>query len=283
MRETRYDLATSLLIAAVVLMTGTVIALISVWLSNLLPERTHLGVQMIAGEGGFVDGSPDESLNIESPENVSSDPSLSNDQQNTELQEVLDHMLTVSADASQVELPAEFTDPDSGGNPGSAEGTGGKPLGTPPASGSGGTKREQRWFVEFADSGDLLLYSQQLDFFGIELGVAWPDGRIVYLSNLSTTAVRRDTTVGNDDGRLFFGWQGGDRIKADRELLRRAGVTNVDEGMILHFYPAETENRLAELELNFANRPSSQIRRTNFRVERDGDDFVFRVTGQKYR
>ena len=283
MRETRYDHATSLIIATAAILVGTVILLVSIWLSNLLPERTDLGVRMLAGEGGFTDGSPDETLNVESPDDASDDPSLANDQQDTQLEEILDHMLMTSTDASQVEPPNEFTDVDSGGNPASADGTGGHPLGTPPVAGAGGAKREQRWIVEFADGGDLLLYARQLDYFGIELGIAYPDGRVIYISHLSTTAVRREATIRDGDQRLFFNWQAGNRIKADRELLTRAGVSNVEQGMILHFYSAETESQLAQLEQSFANRPADRIRRTTFRVEPDGDGFRFRVIQQKNR
>ena len=282
MRETRYDLMTSFVIATALLLAGTVILLIAVWLTNLLPEPSTLGVQMLSGEGGFEDGLPDQTLLVESPEDPSDDPSLSNDQQETQVEQILDKVISATGEASQLKLPNLYTHAFSGGNPGSADGTGGRPLGSG-GPGQGGLKWEQRWYVEFAERGDLQSYAQQLDFFGIELGITFRNGRVVYLRHLSTSAVRRDSRADVGDQRLFMNWQGGKRIEADRELLARAGVSDITSGTILHFYPAETENMLIQLEREFAGQSPDKIRRTNFKVVSSENEFRFVVTSQKYR
>ncbi|MEZ6059860.1 MAG: hypothetical protein R3C19_05820 [Planctomycetaceae bacterium] len=282
MGETRYDLATAALISVLLALVAFVAILVAIWLSNLLPSNTPLNPMQLPGDGGYEDGNPDETLHVESPEDPSDDPSLSNDQQEMQLEQVLEQVITVSETAAELVAPNEYTDPTGGGNPGSAEGTG-KPLGTG-AGLTGGTPREQRWFVQFADKSDLKSYARQLDFFNIELGVAFRDGRIVYVRNFSTTPVVRNARISASEQRLFMNWQaGGERVKADIDLLTLAGITDVSSGIILHFYPRETEEILARLEHDYANLRPDQIRRTYFDVARDGDGFKFEVTNQKRR
>lgn len=282
MTETKYDLAASALIALAVLLGAFVAVLIAIWLSNLIPTKVTLAPFLEAGDGGWEDGDPNESLNVESPEDPSDDPSLSNDQQETQMEQVLEQVVTVSDTAAALVAPNQFSDATGGGNPGSAVGTGGRPYGSG-GPGRGGAKREQRWFVQFAEKGDLRSYARQLDHFGIELGVAFKDGRIVYVGSLSTTPQKREERVSAGDKRLFMNWQGGDRIKADIELLEKAGVPDAKSGTILHFYPRETEESLARLENAYANRPPEQIRRTYFQVRKTGNSFEFVVSSQKLK
>ena len=282
MGETQYDLATAALISVAVALLSLVAVLVAIWLSNLLPTNTTLTPLLPPGDGGYEDGSPDETLHVESPEDPSDDPSLSNDQQEMQLEQVLEQVITVSESAAEMVAPNEYTDATAGGNPGSAEGTG-RPLGTGGGL-TGGTPREQRWYVQFADKGDLKSYARQLDFFGIELGVAFRDGRIVYVKDFSTTPAIRRERVSAAEKRLFMNWQdGGDRIKADMELLIQAGVEDVSSGVILHFYPRDTEEMMARLEYEYAKLPADQIRRTYFDVTRDGDGFRFAVASQRRR
>ncbi|MEZ6125895.1 MAG: hypothetical protein R3C49_22435 [Planctomycetaceae bacterium] len=282
MSETKFDVATSAQIAAALALAGFALLLIAIWLSNLLPEVTSLPVIMTAGEGGFEDGSPDETLNVESIEDPTDDPSLSNDQDMTQLEEITDQVMTLSETASALTEPNAYSDAAAGGNPGSAEGTGGRPLGTG-GGGPGGTKREQRWLVEFADKGDLKSYARQLDFFKIELGCAFRDGRIFYLSSMSTSPNLREARMSSQDQRLFMNWQGGDRVQADQELFVKAGLPNPQEGTVLHFYAPETEQKMAQIELAYANKPVEQIRRTYFQVRRAGSGYEFFVANQKLR
>ena len=72
--------------------------------------------------------------------------------------------------------------------------------------------------------------------------------------------------------RAEFGPQG---------LTIKAGV-EVGEGMIFHFYPKETEDRLARLELAYRNRRANDIRRTFFSVDRVEGGYEFSVAHQTY-
>lgn len=282
MAETGYDIATSAQIAAALGLAAFVGLLIAIWLSNLLPEVVVTPIVMEVGDGGFEDGSPDESLNVESPEDPTDDPSLSNDQDVSQLEQITEQVASLSETAAALVQPNSFTDPSGGGNPGSAEGTGGRPYGSG-GGGRGGAKREQRWLVQFADKGDLKSYSRQLDFFNIELGCAFPDGRIFYLKDMSTSPAVREERMSSKDKRLFMNWQGGDRIKADIELLTKAGVPDPASGTVLHFYAVATEEMMARLEQEYGGKPPDQIRRTYFQVKKAGSGYEFVVTSQKLR
>jgi len=282
MTETKYEIATSAQIAIALGLAAFAGLLIAIWLSNLLPEFTTLPVIMTPGDGGFEDGDPNESLDVESPEDPSDDPSLSNNQDMSSLEEITDQVITLSETASQLTQPNEYTDASAGGNPGSAEGTGGRPLGTGGGR-SGGTKRENRWVVEFADKGNLKSYAKQLEFFRIELGCAFKDGRIFYLSNMASSPKVREARLNSDDQRLFMNWQGGDRVQADIELLVAAGVTDAANGTVLHFYDPATEQQMAQVEQAYSNKPIEQIRRTYFQVRNAGGGYEFFVANQKLR
>ena len=78
-------------------------------------------------------------------------------------------------------------------------------------------------------------------------------------------------------------WTDGDRMKADAELLAGAGVPDPASGKILHFYNPNTEQQLARMEHEYANKPIEQIRRTYFEVRRKGNGFEFAVVNQKLK
>lgn len=165
----------------------------------------------------------------------------------------------------------------------SGTGTGGgrPPLGFGPGRG-GGVPRELRWFIKFASEASLDEYARQLDYFRVELGVLHPDGRLVYVTQLSKPSpTKREVPTAKGEERLYFTWQGGERQDADIKLLAKAGV-QVGQGRILHFYTTETENRLAVVERNFANRKAKEIRRTYFSVVKQGQGYTFEVTRQTY-
>ena len=50
----------------------------------------------------------------------------------------------------------------------------------------------------------------------------------------------------------------------------------------MQFYSSDTENLMARLELDYANRKVDEIRRTYYAIEPDGNGYRFRVTRQLY-
>jgi len=238
---------------------------------------------MPAGDGGWEDGTPDATPKVDSPEDATVDPSMANEETDvTQLEEVVEQVVEVSENAATITAPNESTQSQTSGIPGSADGTGGRPLGSG-GPGRGGAKRENGWIVEFADKGDLDSYAAQLDYFGIELGLLIKEeSRLIYVSNLSNPKPdTREVRNGEGEKRLWMNWQDGsqERVKADMELIKKAGLDG-SKGAIIHFYPAKTEQQMAQLEVDYQNQQPSAIRRTTFSVRRQGSGFEFVVTKQ---
>jgi len=281
LKVTKYDTTSSFLLATGAILGLLAIVLLIIWLTNLEPRATDdiIPIEMVGG--GDEDGAPDETLNVESPADPSDDPSVAEEpSEEVELMEMLENVVELSDNATQmVVTEVQVTGTKNSGTPGSAVGTGRRPLGR--GGGKGGYPREQRWIVKFADQTSLKAYARQLDFFKIELGAYFPEtGTLIYLTNVSADApTRREVNKGKDD-RLFMNWQGGsDRRKADLSLFKKAGI-NASTAHVVHFYPRATEELLVRAERSYQNLPSSRIRLTYFQVTGDGGGYKFTVTRQ---
>ena len=197
----------------------------------------------------------------------------------TEITEIVENVVELAEQstkqAQQVIARQDFAT----GTPGSADGTGRRPLGA--GGGAGGVPNEQRWFIRYADQTSLTEYAKQLDFFGIELGALIPSGQMIYLSNLSKGFQKRTATSGKSESRLYMTWQGGTRKEADEQLFQKAGV-NVTGAILFHFYPKQTEQLLLKLEYEYQKRKPTEIRRTYYVVVRQGSGYAFVVTRQIY-
>ena len=293
-KVTKYDIFVAAFTTTSMFTALTLLGLVGIWLSNLIPKPSRQQIEMLpmvmlAGDGGWEDGIENATPNVDSPEEPSLDPSLATEATSdvTELQAVTEQVMEFSENAAAIVAPNDYTGVRNTGIPGSAEGTGGRPLGRG-GPGRGGEKREQRWFIVFADKGDLKSYAAQLDFFGIELGAKFEtEGRLVYLSNMSQeppTMRQILSSAGDSEKRLFMNWADGseERRQADVELFQKAGI-DASLAPIMHFYPAATELRLATIEQEYGGRTSAQIRRTNFSVRRAGNGFEFFVESQLLR
>jgi hypothetical protein len=279
MRVTRYDRVSSFMMA---LIAGTLLAVgfvVMQWFAIRKPPPMELiPLEMVIG-GGFEDGNPDETLQVESPEQP--DPNASpvdEEVEEQELMETLETVVELSNRATQ-QVQQVMAQSSSTGTPGSAVGTGGRPLGAGGGPGSG-IPAYQRWYIRFneASAAD---YARQLDHFGIELAVFYPGtGKLAYAKNFSgsPTVTNKDQW---DDERVYFKWSGGPRERIDRELLQRAGI-NPAGGQIFQFYPDRTVQLLGTIEQNFANRPAKEIRRTYFVVNPQAGGYTFVVTRQTY-
>lgn len=283
LRDTLYDRVSSWTIALFIGAAGLCFCVVAVWITNRLPAPpTAVPVELVEVPGGFEDGSPDETLRVDSPDPEVQDASPSEmpaDQ--TEIAEALETVVELSEAATQQVQQQFDTGVQNTGKASSAKGTGKKGLGIGP--GTGGLPREQRWFVRFGDRAGVDEYAKQLQFFGIELGALLPDGRLAYASNLTDPAPSvRYAASGAGEQRLYMTWQGGDRRGADVELFKRAGVAVQADTVIFHFYPKETESQLVRLEVDYRGRPVKQIRRTYFAVEPSGQGYQFSVVRQIY-
>lgn len=278
LKTTQYDLVSSFMIAIVVALVIAVVWLFVLWLANRPIQPEHLAEMELIELGGYEDGAPDETLRVEAPEDVVDDPSVVEADDNLDT-EVIDNVLEQSKNAAQQAMTEIRTTEEGGGKIGRADGSGRRPLGT--GGGEGGVPRHQRWFVRFQDRGTPNEYARQLDFFGIKLAL-WKDGRIHVLSRMSQAQPNVEVRTKGDQDQFYFTWQGGGRKQADVDLFKKAGI-NPTGGIILHFYPPETVNSLAELEKDRSNRPVQQIRRTYFSVRRGTDrGYEFVVTKITY-
>ena len=279
-RVTRYEKVSAFLVALVFGLILTVIWLSIIWANTTVyREEEATPLELLEIPGGYEDGVPDETLQLDSPEEVTYDPSLAEEQsEESEIEEMLDNVVELSETAAvQAEQQFEF-DASSSGKPGSATGTGRRALGNGP--GKSGLPREQRWFIRFADRGTLDEYAKQLQFFGIELGALQNNGKLTYLSRLTNKPpASRVVSSGRSEKRLYMTWQGGGRKQSDVALFKRAGK-NVDNALLFHFYPARTEQMLAALERKYKNRKTQEIRRTYFVVRSKGAGYEFVVTRQ---
>jgi hypothetical protein len=282
MRVTQYDQVSSSLIAVVLALIIAVLWLSIVWFTNRLPQTENdVALEMIDLAGGAEDGSPDEELLVESPEDPVDDPSqIDTPTEENQVEEMLDSVVELSDKATQQVQQQMQTDLTNSGKVGSAAGTGKRALGFGP--GKKGLPREQRWFIKFSDRGSLIDYARQLDYFKIELGALLRNGQMIYLSNVSADKpVSRKATSGADEKRLYMTWQGGQRRTSDLSLFKKAGY-DVTGAILFHFYPKETENRLLLREKQYRNKKFDEIRRTYFTVRSSSGGYDFDVTRQTY-
>lgn len=302
MKVTRYEVVSSTLIAITMAVALLLIVVLSVWLSTRIPKTrsSYVPVELVESPGGFEDGVAGETLRIDSPLPERADATLAEvESEKVEVQASLDAVVETASDAVSLESSGSESFSDSGGQqigagataapvvigdrnagkPGSAKGTGGRPLGS--GSGTGGFPREMRWIIRYGDFQTSAEYANQLDFFGVELG-AITGGQLAYVSKLSTAAPQvRRVPSGQDEKRLYMTWRGGDRRKADLELLQKGGV-DAGNGMLFQFYPKDVEENLAQLEFAYRKRKASEIRKTYFVVQKAGKGYDFAVTQQTY-
>ena len=104
---TKYDITVSALSTTALCALLTLIVMIFIWLSNLLPSPQKKQVVMLPpGDGGWEDGDPNATPDVESPDDAIDDPSLANEETDvTELEEVVEQMIDVSENAATVVAP----------------------------------------------------------------------------------------------------------------------------------------------------------------------------------
>ena len=283
LRVTTYDHVSSWLIALVAGLGLSVFVLTAAWISiKPVPVRVAVPVEIIDNQGaGVEDGSIEETLKLDAPGPENELAVLNGeDGDEPQVEETLDNVMDVADQATdQAEMQFEFATR-TVGQKGSASGTGKRALGFGP--GKAGAPREQRWFVSYNDRETIEEYGKQLEFFRIELGLLTTDGKLIYLSKLSSPKpVTKTSTSGKGESRLYMTWQGGARRKADMELFKRAGI-DVGQNVLLQFYPADVEKILARLELDYKKRALSEIRRTAFSTRPTSNGYEFFVTNQTY-
>ena len=281
LRTTTYDRSSAALLSlfiGLVVATGIIATLYIAAMPD--PPAKIVAVELIdEATGGEEDGEPDSTLLVESELAPQPDAApVEQDADQTELQETLEQITDLAEQAVEIVPDQAGVAAISSGVAGSADGSGLPSLGSGP--GSGGVPRSQRWLVNFADGASLDEYARQLDYFGIELGAIMPDGTLKFASDLSAARPKtRQISDGSKEERLYMNWQGGARKLADQQLLGKAGIS-AEGRPVLHFYPKQTENLLAQLEKKATTRKISEIRRTYYDVRRAAGAYEFKVRRQ---
>ena len=119
----------------------------------------------------------------------------------------------------------------------------------------------RHWEIVFAKGNTPDLYARQLDFFGIEIGIVKPGGKIDYAFHLSQPKPdTRTTSEVEDETRYWLRWP--DVDEEARKLVEKAGL-DPGSGALLKFIPRETELKLCTLEQTMAGpQRSKNIKRT---------------------
>lgn len=277
LRTTRYDKVTSALSAVVIGLVIAVVWLFIAWAGLWrTPVETIAEFEMVDG-GGYLDGSPDETLRLDAPEDLRDDPAVEEAPTESEVDQTLENVVELADQATQQVPEQSPLEPDNTGDPGRAEGTGNRPLGFGP--GTGGFPPEDRWFIVWNDNESIDEYAKQLDFFGIQLAVIKRGGMTLVKGLSSPAAQTTFTTVGA--GQFTFTPRGGRGLPGDRKLLEKAGV-NIGDGQVRHVYPTATVGKLAAAERAYRGRPPEQIHRTYFSVRGTLGKYEFYVTKQTY-
>ena len=155
LRVTRFDQVSAWLIALVLGLGFSVVALTAVWVA-MRPKTSQnpVPVEIVELSGGVPDGAVNETLQMESPEEIAEDPSLAEvEAPETEIEESLDNVLDLADEATNLATQQFETDSRSAGKPGSKRGTGRRALGMGP--GEGGFPRDERWFIAYSNEAGL--------------------------------------------------------------------------------------------------------------------------------
>jgi len=245
-----------MLLALLILIGAVVAILLIVWLTNRI-FASQAAIPVVMEEIGTGDGAVGGSMELDTPE-----------MDETDFEE-LEPQETLATVADAVASKAAMLHGGSGG-----KGTG---------SGRAGKKgKPRRWEVRFTKGNTVKGYAQQLDFFGIELGVLLPGGKIAYASNLAKSKPDRREGPAEAENRYYLTWRQGDLVEADRTLLSRAGI-EVGNRIILKFLPPKLEAHLVSLERSHAGRDAGSIFKTRFGIRPDGGGFAFYVMDQTYK
>ena len=149
----------------------------------------------------------------------------------------------------------------------------------PAAEAAGKPARPRNWEIRFGRGMTREQYAEQLDFFGIELAVVMPGDQLLYVREFSKAKPQTRNGPASEERRYYLTWREGDLGRADVDLLARAGVDASDR-VVLKIIPAAVEAKLAALEETRAGNQADKIRKTQFGVRKEGDEYLFFVMDQ---
>lgn len=289
--ESRFDRVSSMLMAGVI---GA--AILVVWLGLVyLTNRSFASdvtspiriIEVSGGGSGTPEGEIGSTERVDVPQAEAAAFASNNELQAADFEEpslqktqsaMVDALMESTDVVADLADPIERGAPVASGRRASKRGTGGPGYGM--GSGDGGVPAEERWSILYNRGQTIEEYARQLDALGIEMATII-DGQMYYASGFSTGKPRVRVGSGRGDNRLYFLWQGGERLESDIALLARAGIDVRQQGAIFQFFPPEAERQLAELEVRYRGLNAAEIRSTRFTVVPRGRGYAFQVIDQQ--
>lgn len=275
LKTTSYEKASVGLTAVLLLFGAITFLMFLIWLSNQFRWERPVAAVGLEDVGGGSSGDNLEDRDMEVP-GMDEIPELAEPKVEQSLESI-----------TQVVASQEVVMDTFGGKGGFGEGEGtGIGDNRGPGSGPGtsdGIPAWDRWEVRWS-ANDLELYKRQLDFFGIEFGVAGGGIPTVdYVKGFAGQPTLRKAQNPKQEKRVCFLYRDGPLKAADRKLAQDAGI-NVQGRIVFHFYNEETYNRLLALE-NEKMRPRriKEVLRTVFGIRPAGNGFEFYVIRQDFR
>jgi hypothetical protein len=258
-----------------ILIGGAVAIMFVIWLTmTLVFTQRSVPVKLVENIAGRGDHAEGFERDLEAP-GLEEMPELAEPQLEATLEAVTDAVSTVAASMDVLDTASTVTGKGEGGLGDS------RPPG-PSGEGEDIIPRWERWRVRWSSAG-LPAYTQQLDFFKIELGAAGGTPNVDYAFNLTKSRPDRRSGPPEQEKRLYMTWQSGTLQAYDRQLLSRAGISTNDR-LLMQFYPEIVEDRLAELEMeNGGGRSVKEFLRTIFGVRQVRGGYEFHVIEQRFR
>ena len=261
LKVSRYDRASGMLLAWVILLGVIVVIMLVIWWTNQIklgqapPDIKWLKLRQGGGPlGGNMKlaGAIDEKI---------------------ELMEASAEV-TLAAIANAVSTKVAVLDDPSLSDPtGKGRGDGGRGIGDGPGRGIGpgpgiGIVRPPEFIMPEGLSLDA--YARVLDGLDIELGVVLPGNKVQYVKNLSSSSPITRIGPADRDLRYHLAWRSGELQQADRDLFGRAGI---DPGnrTILQFLTPQREDNLVAMAKKHAKEKHdvelNKIRKTRYGVK----------------
>lgn len=278
----RYDQVSGMLIAVLMLVGIVTLGMFLIWLSTL-PKREPppVEIRMLedVGGGGSGSGMAGGERDLEEPASE-------------ELPEVTERNPETTLESIALVVKNEQVALESVGGEssfGNGEGTGsgdGRGIGPGGPGTSDGIPAWERWEVRFSAT-NLNAYAAQLDFFGVELGVAGGGSPVVqYVTQMSAAKPMVRAGDPKDEKRLRFMYRNGPLRDADRALATKAGIDPSGK-IVFQFYPQAMYTQLLTLEnQQMGKRRIIEVKKTIFGVRPASGPagrFEFFVISQEYR
>jgi hypothetical protein len=281
LRTSNVDFVSSFFVSLMIIVGMFFVLLLVLWLSTRItltePPKEILVENQPAGRG---DNAPGTERDFDPPGDEEAEDLLEPTIADT-IQAVTNVVSSVAASMETADSLQDFTSAGKGGKGDS------RPPG-PEGEGDDIIPRFMRWQLEF-ESKDVNDYAKQLDDYKIELGVLGGGVKgVEVVGNLSGSPKKTLIMDTKSEKRLYFMFNRPTPLqKFDMELLGRAGAKTGAGRTSLKFIPADLENELAHIELDYAKSKGhetvKEIGKTVFKSIANGNRFEFTVVSQRYR